>query len=349
MKKAIWLLALPLLLAGCGQKTAKEAETPQKVETMVVTTQTTTITMRYPATMRGQQDIDIYPQIEGKITRVCVEEGQHVRQGQPLFIINQTGYRAALATAQANVLAARARVDNARLTLRSKQQLRSQKVVAAFTVDQAAIALRSARAELAQAEAEARNAANNLSYTIVRSPSTGVVGTLPLKVGSLVTPTMARPMTTVAQNAMMVAYFSLTEQQLLTLFRQYGGKEEALRRMPAVHWEASDGSVYEQAGRVVTISGILDPQTGSVSVRAAFSNSRGMLLSGAAGNVLMPMTIAHAVVIPQTVVSELQDKKIVYKKVNGTFKMTPITVYPVNDGKVYIVTSGLRAGDIIKK
>lgn len=299
--------------------------------------------------MRGEQDIAIYPQIEGKIVKVCVEEGQRVQQGQPLFIIDQAGYRASLATAQANVQAARAKVGDARLRLESKQELKQQNVVSNFTVAQASYALKTAQAELAQAKAERNNAANNLSYTVVRSPSDGVVGTLPFKMGSFVSPTMTQPLTYVSNNARMIAYFSLNEQQLTSLFYQYGSKDKALKNMPEVQWEMSNGHVYEHRGKVATISGILDPQTGSVSVRAAFSNENKLLISGATGNVLLPIKIERAIVIPQTAISELQDKMIVYRMVNGQPKMTQIKVYPINDGKTYIVTEGLKAGDRIKK
>ncbi|GAB6976296.1 efflux RND transporter periplasmic adaptor subunit [Prevotella falsenii] len=343
-------VAAVLMLSACQQgKTSEATTSEQKTATIIVKAQPATLTLKYPAILRGEQDIAIYPQIEGKIVKVCVEEGQRVQQGQPLFVIDQVGYRASLATAQANVQAARAKVGDARLRLESKQQLKQQNVVSNFTVAQASYALKTAQAELAQAKAERNNAANNLSYTVVRSPSDGVIGTLPYKIGSLVSPTMTQPLTYVSDNARMIAYFSLNEQQLTSLFYQYGSKDKALKNMPEVQWEMSNSHVYEHRGKVATISGILDPQTGSVSVRAAFANENRLLISGATGNVLLPIKIERAIVIPQTAVSELQDKMIVYRMVNGQSKMTQIKVYPINDGKTYIVTEGLKAGDRIKK
>ncbi|WP_051508901.1 efflux RND transporter periplasmic adaptor subunit [Xylanibacter oryzae] len=343
------MLVFPFILTACKQKvTIGKTPVKENFKTFVVKNEPATLTLSYPATLRGRQDIAIYPQIEGKIVKVCVEEGQTVRSGQPLFIINQAGYRAALATAQANIQAARARVDNALLMLQSKQQLKRQKVISSFTVAQAANALKTARAEMAQAYAEKSNAANNMSYTIVRSPSAGVVGTLPYKIGALISPSMSQPLTYVSDNIRMVAFFSLNESQLTSLIRQYGSKAGALKEMPPVKWKMSDGSVYEFNGRIVTISGLLDEQTGCVSVRAVFNNDRQQLISGATGNVLMPMKISNAIVIPQTAVSELQDKMVVYRIVNGKPIMTQIKVFHINDGKNYIVTEGLKAGDKIK-
>lgn len=350
MKRWIGLALLSaLILTSCRRQAPESEIATTKIETIKVSTRDVMLTIKYPATMRGRQDIAILPQIEGKIIRVLVTEGQAVRAGQPLFVIDQTSYRAALITARANMHAAQAHVDNARLTLQSKLQLQHQKVVSAFTVAQARYALRSAQAELEQARAEVINASNNLSYTVVKSPSSGVVGTLSYKIGALVSSSMTEPMTYVSDNAEMIAYFSLNENQITSILRKYGSKEAALKEIPEVRWQMNDGSLYKFKGRVVTISGLLDAQTGTVSVRAAFNNPSGLLLSGANGNVMMPIILHHAVVIPQTAVSELQDKMLVKRVIGGREKLQQIQVYPENDGKNYVVTSGLKAGDIIKK
>lgn len=318
-------------------------------QTITVRGQTATLTNKYPATLRGRQDIAVYPQVEGKIVQVCVEEGQTVKKGQPLFVIDQVAYQATLATARANLQAAKAKEQNARLNHESNLRMRKGNIVSDFTVKQSANEGQQAKAEVLQAKAAVTNAANSLSYTVVKSPSAGVIGSLPYKIGALVSGSMTEPLTYVSDNGEMIAYYSLDEQQLSSFMMRYGGKDEAIRQMSAVKWQTSDGSTYAEQGRVVTISGILDPKTGTVSVRAAFPNPRRMLVSGATGNVLMPITMPRAIVIPQTAVSELQDKMIVYKVVGGKAKMQAISVYPINDGKNYVVTAGLKAGDIIKR
>lgn len=342
-------------LAACKQNeserqgTAEQTEEVSPKQTLTVKEQSMTLTLKYPATLRGRQDIAVYPQVEGKIVKVCVEEGQAVKKGQPLFVIDQVGYQAALATARANLQAAEAKERNLRLTHEGNLQLRADNIVSDFTVKQSDNEWKSTQAEVMQAKAAVINAANSLSYTVVKSPSAGVIGSLPYKLGALVSGSMSEPLTYVSDNVEMVAYYSLDEQQLSSLMAHYGGKDEAIRQMPSVEWQASDGTTYAEQGRVVTISGILDQKTGTVSVRAAFPNGKRMLVSGATGNVLMRSTLPHALVIPQTAVSELQDKMIVYKVVNGKAKMQTITVNPIHDGKNYVVTSGLKAGDTIKK
>lgn len=332
-----------------GVEQAEQAETVSPQQTLIVKEQPTTLTLKYPATLKGKQDIAVYPQVEGKIVKVCVEEGQTVKKGQPLFIIDQVSYQAALTTARANLQAAKAKEQNMRLTHEGNLRLKANHIVSDFTVKQSANEWKSAQAEVLQAKAAVTNAANSLSYTVVKSPSTGVIGNLPYKIGALVSGNMTEPLTYVSDNGEMIAYYSLDEQQLSSLMMKYGGKDEAIRQMPKVKWQTSDGSTYPEMGKVITISGILDPKTGTVSVRAAFPNQKKMLVSGATGNILMSTTLPHAIVIPQTAVSELQDKMIVYKVIDGKAKMQSITVNPINDGKNYVVTSGLKAGDRIKK
>lgn len=303
----------------------------------------------YSATIRGRQDIEIYPQVSGFLTKVSVAEGQRVKKGQTLFIIDQVPYEAALQTALANVEAAAASLATAQLTYESKQELFRQNVVSEFDLSTAKNALLAAKAQLAQMKAQEVSARNNLSYTVVKSPSDGVVGTLPYRVGALVSANLPQPLTTVSDNSDMYVYFSMTENQLLGLIRRYGSKEEALNRMPEIDLQLNDKSVYPRKGKIETISGVIDRTTGAVSLRAVFSNPEGLLHSGGAGNVIVPVQKSGALVIPQSAAFEIQDKVFVYKIVNGKAQSAPVEVTRVNGGKEYIVESGLTAGDKIVK
>lgn len=188
---------------------------------------------------------------------------------------------------------------------------------------------------------------NNLNYTEVKSPSDGVVGTLPFRLGALVSPGMAQPLTTVSDNAVMYVYFSMTENQWLSLVRRYGSKEEALRQMPAVGLLLNDGSRYEREGRIESVSGVIDQATGTVSVRAAFPNPDGLLTAGGAGNVVLTRTQANAISIPRTTTFEIQDKVFVYRAVDGHAVATQVVVTRLNGGKSYVVEHGLQEGDVI--
>ena len=305
------------------------------------------LSISYSATIRGRQDIDIYPQVSGTIEKLCVTEGQKVRRGQLLFIIDQVPYKAALKTAVANVEAARAALATAALTYNSNKELYAQKVVSEFSLKTAENAYLTAKAQLSQAEAQEISARNNLSYTEVKSPSDGVVGALPYRVGALVSASLPQPLTTVSDNSDMYVYFSMTENQLLALTRQYGSMDEALKNMPQAELRLNDNSVYDKKGTIESISGVIDRQTGTVVARVVFPNESRLLHSGASGTVVVPTTYKNCIVIPQEATVQLQDKTVVYKVVDGKAVSALITVAGINDGREYVVLDGLEVGDEI--
>ena len=304
-------------MASC--KHAPDAQMKASYATMKVSTANKELTTPYSATIRGRQDIDIYPQVSGTIERLCVTEGEVVRKGQLLFVIDQVPYKAALKTAQANVEVAKAALATAELNYNSTKELFAKKVVSAFNLKTSENSYLTAKAQLAQAEAQEVNARNNLSYTEVKSPSDGVVGMLPYRAGALVSASIPQPLTTVSDNSNMYVYFSMTENQLLAMSRQYKSMDEALKNMPEV----------------------------SLKLRAVFPNESRLLHSGASGNVLIPQTYKDCIVIPQGATVRLQDKTLVYKVVDGKAVSTLITVAEINDGREYIVLDGLKVGEEI--
>lgn len=334
-------------MAAVACKQAPMTMGPGQYAVITVATSDREIPTTYSATIRGRQDIAIYPQVSGTISELCVNEGQKVSKGQTLFIIDQVPYKAALRTAEANVEAAEASVATAQLTYDSKKELFAKNVVSQFDLQTAENNLLTAKAQLAQAEAQRVNAANNLSYTVVKAPSNGVVGTLPYRVGALVSASIPEPLTTVSDNSTMYVYFSMTSKQLLELTRRYGSIDETLKNMPSVQLKLNDGSVYDQSGRVESISGVVDASTGSVQLRAAFPNAGGLLLSGSTGNIIMPNYYKDCIVIPQTATYELQDKIYVYKLVDGKASSAMIEVEKLSNGQEYIVKSGLTPGEVI--
>ena len=214
------------------------------------------------------QDVDILPQISGRIIRLKVKEGERVKTGQVLAVIDQVPYRAALRTAQANVSAAQAKVETARIELRGKQALFDEKVISDYELSLARNQLAVACAELEQAKAQESDARNNLSYTEIKSPSNGVVGTLPYRIGALVGPNMAQPFTVVSDNAEMYAYFSISENMLRRYLARYGSIDSMIAGMPEVGLQLNDGSLYKAKGRIETVSGVVDPVTGTVQIKA---------------------------------------------------------------------------------
>lgn len=263
----IMLCCLPLLAACGGQKQEMPGE---KYKTLTVTTTDQTLQSTYPATLRGRQAVEIRPQVSGTITQICINEGDAVRRGQILFIIDQVPYKAALETALANVKSAEAKLETAKLTANSKEELYKEKVVSDFDRQTARNQLLEAEAALAQAKAEETNARNNLSYTEVKSPVDGVAGMIPYRVGALVSSSISEPLVTVSDDAEIYAYFSMAESQMLDLIQQYGSLEEACRQMPSVGLTLSNGKAYAEQGRIDAISGTVDESTGGVTLRAVF-------------------------------------------------------------------------------
>lgn len=339
------LVACCMAVVSCGQAPTQQRAAEYSVQT--ITTTDRTIPTNYSATIRGRQDIAIFPQVSGTISQVCITEGQRVTKGQTLFIIDQVPYKAALRTAEANVEAAKAAVATAQLTYDSKKELFSRNVVSQYDLSTAENSLLTAKAQLAQADAALVNAANNLSYTVVKAPSNGVVGTLPYRVGALVSASIPQPLTTVSDNSTMYVYFSMTAKQQLNLTRRYGSIAETLKNMPDVQLQLNDGTVYDQTGRVESISGVVDTSTGSVQLRTVFPNENGLLLSGSTGNIIMPNLYKDCIVVPQTATFEIQDKVYVYKLVDGKATSSMIEVEKISNGREYIVTAGLTPGEVI--
>ena len=354
MKKTVWLTAslmmMSIALPSCGGSTQQGQEQQAQAmpyKTMSVSAGDRELEQSYSATIRGRQDIDIYPQVSGRLTQVLVNEGDVVRKGQTLFIIDQVPYQAALAQAKANIQAAKAALSTAKITLDAKQRLFNEKVISQIELDMARNNYQSAEASLAQAKAAELSAHNNLSYTAVTSPADGVVGTLPYRQGTLVSSAMPSPLTTVSDNNQMYVYFSLGEKTLLDLTRKYGSLEAAVKSMGAVQLRLSDGSLYESTGTVESISGVIDRTTGASSLRAKFANPNHLLHSGATGSIILKHSYSNIIVIPQAATYQLQDKVFAYKVVDGKATSTLITVEPINNGTEYLVTDGLKAGDVI--
>lgn len=345
MFKSLILTCILVLVTSCKEQKSQTAGSDYK--TQEVTLSDRTVYSTFSATIQGKQDVGVYPQISGLITAVLVKEGAAVKKGQTLFIIDQVPYKAALRTAKANVEVAEASVATAKMTVDSKEELFKENVVSQFDLQTARNSLRSANATLAQAQAELLNARNNLSYTVIKSPVDGIAGMSSYRVGDLVSSSMSSPMISVSDNSEMYAYFSMTEKQILALSRQNGSLTDALKAMPEVKLLLSDGSEYQEKGHIDAISGMIDTSTGSVTLRAVFPNSKNILRSGSTGNIKFPYTKKNCMVIPQTATYELQDKVFVYKVVDGKTQSTQVKVFEVNDGKEYIVESGLNMGDVI--
>lgn len=311
------------------------------VEAQAAATQTT-----YPATIRGIQDVEIRPKVSGFITKVCVKEGQTVGAGQLLFTIDSETYEAAVRQAQAALNTAKAQSQTAKLTYENSQKLFDNKIIGQYELSSAQNSYQSAQAQVLQAQAALASAKESLSYCYVKSPTSGVVGSLPFKVGALVSPSITTPLTTVSDVSTVEVFFSMTEKDILDMTKTNGSVQAVINSIPEVKLQLADGTVYNHPGKVVKMSGVIDQATGTYSMIAHFSNPERLLKSGGSGAIVISRESNTAIVIPQSATTEVQNKIFVYVLgKDNKVKYTEIKVNPQNDGINYIVTSGLNVGD----
>ena len=352
MKKQTFIAALPAILltaalfVSCSEEKQQRQDAAQ-YQTMVVGRKDMTLEHQYSARMTGRQIVEVRPQVSGCITRILTGEGEAVRKGQTLFIIDQVPYRAALEMAVAARKSAEARLATAKMNYENEMKLQEGQVVSDMSVETMRNALLEAEAALAQAKAQEVNARNNLSYTEVKSPVNGVASMIPWHVGSLVNSSISEPLVTVADDSEMYVYFSISENQVLNLISQYGSIAEFISKAPPVSLRMNNGQEYDQQGRISAVSGTVDTQTGAVTLRATFPNAGGLLHNGGSATIVVPTHRADCIVIPQEATYELQNRMFVYRVVDGKTKATAITLFPQNNGREYIVEDGISVGDTI--
>jgi len=345
---ALLLATGGVMLTSCkGKSDQQQGMQAPELTVMTVATTDATLETAYPATLEGQNDVEIRPQISGFITKVNVDDGDIVRKGQVLFTIDQIQLQAAVEQAKASVAVAQANVNTATTNANNNKVLLDKNIISASAYQTSVDALNSAKAQLSQAQAALTSAKRNLSFSVVTAPVSGVVGTIDFKEGALVSPSTL--LTVLSSNSDMDARFSLTEKDVLN-FTESGKRslKEAIASLPEVALQLPNGEIYPYKGKIYTISGVMNQATGSANVKAAFPNPDGMLHSGNTGKVLIPSIHQGIMMIPQKATYEVQDMKYCFI-VGDSAKLVSrnITIAPENDGKNYIVTSGLNPGDVV--
>ena len=344
MKSKIALFALGCLaITSCSKKQGMPTgDNKHVVET--ITPQVAEITTSYPAAIRSCQDVNIVAKVSGHIMKVYVKEGQEVRAGQPLFLIDPTLYNAAVKSAEAAVKIAETSIETQRLNVENKEMLHSKGIISDFDLRSAKNQLATLEAQLASANAQLANAKDQLGFCTITSPTNGVVGKINFRQGTLASPSLPQPLTVVSDLREMYVYFSMAEKQVLNL----GGQASALASFPEVSLRMANGQVFERQGKIAAISGVIDASTGSLQVRADFSNPNRILRSGGTGTIEVPTSDSAAVMVPQIAVVDVQEKKFVYTLgEDNKVKYTEIKVLSQNNGQHYIVTEGVKIGDCI--
>lgn len=325
-------------------------EKPPEYPVWTIQPQEITVYSSYPTSIQGRDVIEIRPRVEGYLEELYVDEGASVKKGQRLFRISSPQFEQEKIVALAAIQTAQADVDAADMMVRKTRPLVEKEIISAYELESAEYALKAKKAALAQARANLANAQANLGFTIISSPSDGVIGTIPYRKGSLVSTASTSPLTFLSSNRDMYAYFSMDEKQLLAFNRQFSGTtiQEKLKKLPQVELLLADGSAYQQGGKVETASGILSTETGSANFRAIFPNPEALLQSGASATLRIPRKVDQAIIIPQSCTFEVQDKRMLYVVTpDNRVKSKAVVAIPSNDGKSFIIEKGISRGDRI--
>ena len=346
-RNIISTLIIALLIVSCGKK--KEIKDAPK-DFAVLTLQPRTITTYndFPATMQGENIVEIRPMVDGYLEAIFVQEGAVVKKNQLLFRIKNPQYSQAVITAKAAIKIAIADVNAAKMDVEKVRPLVEKDIVSKYELESAQFTLQSKQASLAQAFATLANAKTNLGYTSLRSPQDGIIGSIPYKIGALVSSTTTNPLTSLSNIGNVYAYFSWNEKQLLTFLSKVEGKtmQDKLNHLPQVILILANGSEYPEKGKLESASGFITTETGTASLKAIFPNPLGIIRSGASATLRVPHTENSAILIPQSASFELQDKRFVYT-VNSKNRVMSraIVSKPTNDGQFLIVQDGLKKGD----
>jgi len=345
-----WAVALAMVVSGlasCGIDMPKETKT--SFETMTVEKKDITVPVKFSAKLKGQADVTITPQVSGQLMKIAVSEGQQVKKGQVLFVIDSRNAQLELEAAQANLQAALAQENSAKLEFESNKNLFEKKIVSRYMLDNSENAYKQAQASVSQARAQVNRAKVNLGFCTITAPVTGLIGEIPVRTGDQVSPSLR--LTIVSGNTNMDAEFSVTEA-LIEASVSAGisrvDKAKYIAELPEVTFIMKNGTEYPHKGRITSLTGVVDAATGSLGAKATFPNPDGHLFSGIQGTLVLPFSEKDVIVVPQVAVVKLQDKQLVYKvQADSTATAVDVTTEDIGNGQDFMVTSGLKVGDKI--
>ena len=345
-----WAVAIATAVSGL---TACNIDMPQQVdssfETMTIKKADIELPYKFSARMKGQNDVTVTPQVSGQLMKICVTEGEQVKKGQVLFVIDQRNAQLELEAAQANLEAALAQENSAKLEYESNKNLFDKKIVSSYMLTNSENSYKQAQAAVAQARASVNRAKVNLGFCTITATVSGKIGEIPVRVGDQVSP--MTQLTMLSGNTTMYAEISITEAVIESAVKEgmnAADIEKYVAQLPPATFVMKNGTEYPHKGRFTSLTGVVNATTGSLTAKILFPNPEGHLYSGIQGSVVMKFAEKDLIVVPQNAVIRLQDKALVYKvKADSTATATDVTTQDTGNGKDFIITSGLNVGDKI--
>lgn len=360
-KTLICVIAATGLLTACGgKKNEQQTAEVAKYDIIKLTPQSREVNYAFPATLAGDKDVNLFPQVEGRIIKTHYINGSYVKQGQTLISIDPTPYRLKVQSDEANVKAADAALSTAKLQYESQQKLFEKKIVSEYVMKTAQNSYLTAQAQLAQAKAALSQSRTDLSHCTLTAPISGAVTAIQDNIGLLVSPGMPKPILSITDQTNIHAKFSITEDLYTSIFRENDlvGTTDGITTKDGknvrdaykdIQLRTKDGIMYDKKGKLLSLAGIVDAQTGTVKCEAIFPNPNLILHAGNSASVIFPDKLTDVLVVPQTACKRLQDKYLIFKvNANGEAEGVLVDVIPTDDGKEFILTGkSLKAGDEI--
>lgn len=326
-----------ILFISCQQNKQGQQQAGRAMPYPVVEVPLRTVTgyTSYPVSIEGTVNSAVRAKVSGYITAVLVDEGEKVRKGQKLFRLETQALTQDAGAARANVNAAQVEVDKLK-------PLVEKGIISK-------VQLETAKARLAQAQASYKSIVANISYATIESPIDGYVGAIPYRVGTLVSPADPVPLTTVSDTEEVYAYFAMNEKEYLEFLQTAEGETltEKIMNFPPVSLELVNGEIYEQKGKIETVTGQINTSTGTVSFRATFPNPYRLLANGNSGKIRIPKTYESVPLVPEAATFEQQGRVYVYRVQDDTLAVASPVQVQDRVKNVIVAASGIKAGDKI--
>lgn len=343
-KKFTWAYLIPSVAFLCGCSTQAEQTVGKEIPTLPVTqliTKDTVLHQDYVADIQALKHVEVRAKVNGYLEKIYVDEGKEVKQGQPLFKISSEEYRAEVARAEANLNRVLSEAKTAEVELERVKTLVEKNVISKSELDLAKAKVKSAKAQIEEARSAKNNAATRLSYTYIKAPFSGIIDRIPLKEGSLVEE--GTLLTSISELNSVYAYFDVSEKEYLAYTKaQQNGTQKNSNTVQLI---LADGTKYPLEGKIETMEGVFEANTGSIAFRATFPNPHKLLKHHSTGKVRLFNDVDNALMLPQKATFEVQDKNFVYV-VNANNKVAIRSFTPkTRFSHFYIVESGLQPGD----
>lgn len=347
LRPGIGALLAVLLSTGPTLALAQESGAPP-VEVTVITVKPQNTPAVYEVTGKTESSraVEIRARVEGYLDKIAYTEGDYVRTGQLLFQIDPKPFQAALDNAKGDLARAQAQLANARATLARVRPLAKENALSPKDLDDSVAAERSAQAQVQSAQAQVRTAELNLGYTTIKSPLDGMASKSVFREGSLVTPGANNLLTTVVLLNPIWVNFGIGENEMLKFRQEKASGQLKTPQDVEVELVLANGSVYPQKGRIDYVAPSIDPQTGTLPMRATIPNSKHELSPSQFVRVrIQGVERLNVIIVPQRAVMQGSQGKFVY--VLDTDNKANAQQVQMGDfvGENWIVTSGLNGGE----